>query len=69
MNLLRANACKREDIVNIDTGVMVKYRKGTSYCYYILMVTDRNNYTYKFWLRSEENLEIACEKLKNLQGA
>ena len=68
VNLLRANACKREDIVKIDTGVMVKVRKGTSYFYHILMVTDKNNYTYKFWLRSQENLEAAYEKLKNLQG-
>ena len=68
VNLLRANACKREDIVKIDTGVMVRLRKGTSYFYHILMVTDKNNYTYKFWLRSQRNLEMAYEKLKNLQG-
>ena len=66
VNLLRANACKREDIVKFDMGTMVKIRKGTSYVYYILMVTDRNNYTYKFWLRSQEHLEMAYEKLKNL---
>lgn len=68
VNFLRANACKREDIVKIDTGVMVKVRKGTSYLYHILMVTDKNNYTYKFWLRSQKNLEMAYEKLKHIQG-
>ncbi len=69
VNLLRANACKREDIVKVDMGVMVKFRKGTSYFYHILMVTDKNNYTYKFWLRSQKNLELAYEKLKNIQRA
>lgn len=65
VNLLRLNACKREDIIKADTGAMVKLRKGTSYVYHILMVTDKNNYTYKFWLRSQENLEMAYEKLSN----
>lgn len=62
VNLLRANACKREDIVKVDMGVMVKFRKGTSYFYHILMVTDKNDYTYKFWLRSPEKLEMAYNK-------
>ena len=63
VNLLRANACKREDIVKVDMGVMVKIRKGTSYSYHILMVTDRNNYTYKFWLRSPEYTEMAYNRV------
>ena len=66
VNLLRANACRREDIVKFDMGTMIKIRKGTSYIYYILMVTDKNNYTYKFWLRSQEHLERAYEKLETL---
>lgn len=68
VNLLRANVCKRVDIVKVDTGVMVKIRKGKSYFYHILMVTDKNNYTYKFWLRSQKNLQMAYEKLKHIQG-
>ena len=67
VNLLRVNACKREDIVNIDTGVMVKIRKGKSYFYHILKVTDKNDYTYQFWLRSQKNLDLAYEKLMKLQ--
>lgn len=67
VNLLRANVCKREDIVKVDTGVMVRIRKGTSYFYYILEVTDKNNYTYNFWLRSQKNLEMAYHFLSEIQ--
>lgn len=67
VNLLRANVCKREDIVKIETGVMVRIRKGTSYFYHILEVTDKNNYTYNFWLRSQKNLDMAYDFLSKLQ--
>lgn len=68
VNLLRANACKREDIVRYDMGSMQKIRKGAAYVYYILLITDKNNYTYKFWLRSGEKLEEAYAKLNSLSA-
>lgn len=66
VNLLRVNVCKREDIVSVDTGYMATVGHGRTY-YYILLVLDKNNYTYKFWLRSPENVEKAYEKLSNIQ--
>lgn len=67
VNLLRANVCKRQDIVKIDTGVMIRIRKGTSYTYHILVVTDKNDYTYNFWLRSRKNLDMAYDFLCRVQ--
>lgn len=67
VNLLRANVCKRQDIIKVDTGVMVRIRKGTSYTYHILVVTDKNNYTYNFWLRSQKNLDMAYDFLRKEQ--
>lgn len=65
--LMRANACKRADIVKTDMGVEVKIRKGTSYVYHTLVVTDKHQYTYRFWLRSEENLATAYNQLVDIQ--
>jgi len=65
--LMRANACKKADIVQFDMGVEVKIRKGTSYIYHTLVVTDKNQYTYRFWLRSEENLATAYNQLVDMQ--
>ncbi len=63
--LMRANACKRADITKIEPAVLTRYRKGITYYYYILQVTDKNNYTYQFWLRSQENVDMAYSFLMN----
>ena len=65
--LMRVNACKKADIVAIDMGIEVKIRKGTSYVYHTLVVTDKNQYTYRFWLRSEGNLDTAYNQLVDMQ--
>lgn len=65
--LVRANACKRADIKNIEPAVYTRTRKGITYHYYILKVVDKNDYTYEFWLRSEENVAMAYEFLTKEQ--
>ena len=61
--LVRANACKREDIQSVKPLVVEMTRKGMTYYYYILQVEDKNDYTYNFWLRNEDNMIAAHEFL------
>lgn len=63
--LMRANACKRADIQKIEKNVLTRRRKGITYYYYILQVTDKNNYVYQFYLRSQENVDMAYDFLMN----
>lgn len=65
--LVRPNACKRSDIKSIDPEIYTRNRKGITYYYYILKVVDKNDYTYEFWLRSEENVAMAYEFLTKEQ--
>ena len=66
---VRPNACKRSDIKSIDPEIYTRNRKGITYYYYILKVVDKNDYTYEFWLRSEDNVAMAYEFLTKEQGA
>ncbi len=61
--LMRVNACKKADITNVERKILTRYRKGVTYYYYILQVTDKNDYTYQFWLRSQENVDLAFDFL------
>ncbi len=65
--LLRANACKREDIKSMKPLVVEMTRKGMTYYYYVLQVDDKNGYTYNFWLRNEDNMIAAHEFLTKEQ--
>lgn len=65
--LVRANACKRSDIKTIEKNVLTRYRKGITYYYYVLQVTDKNDHIYQFWLRSQENVDMAYDFLMNDQ--
>ena len=65
--LLRANACKRADIKSVEPAIYTRTRKGITYYYHILKVVDKNDYTYEFWLRSEENVAMAYEFLTKEQ--
>ena len=65
--LLRANACKREDIKSMKPLVVEMTRKGMTTYYYILQVEDKNGYTYNFWLRNEDNMFAAHEFLTKEQ--
>ena len=65
--LLRANACKREDIKSMKPLVVEMTRKGMTTYYYILQVDDKNGYTYNFWLRNEDNMIAAHEFLTKEQ--
>lgn len=65
--LLRANACKREDIKSMKPLVVEMTRKGMTTYYYVLQVDDKNGYTYNFWLRNEDNMIAAHEFLTKEQ--
>lgn len=63
--LLRANACKRADIISIEKAIYERRRKGITTYYHILLIMDKNGYTYEFFLRSEANLDMAYDFLMN----
>lgn len=67
--LLRANACKRADIKSIEKTIYERHRKGVTMYYHILLVTDKNDYKYEFFLRNEQNLDMAYDFLMNNSNA
>lgn len=63
--LMRANACRIDDIKSVEPHLQTVYRKGITYYYYILKVTNKSDYQHFFWLRSEENVQLAYDFIVN----
>lgn len=61
--LLRANACRRDSIKTIEKNYLVRHQKGMTYYYFVLQVTENNGYIHRFYLRSEENRDMAYDFL------
>lgn len=64
--LLRANAVKLSDIKTIEKNILTRRKKGITTYYHILQITDKNDYVHQFYLRSQENLDMAYDFLMNL---
>ena len=63
--LLRANACRRDNIKSIETNYLVRSKNGFTMYYYVLQVTENDGYVHRFYLRSEENRDMAYDFLMN----
>lgn len=64
----RANAVHLSNVRNVAKNVLTRYRKGITYYYHVLEITDVKNHVYRFYLRDEQYRDQAYDFLVNLLG-
>lgn len=64
--IYRANAVHLSNVRNVAKNVLTRYRKGITYCYHVLEITDVKNHVYRFYLRDEQYRDQAYDFLVNL---
>ncbi len=66
--IYRANAVHLANVRNVAKNVLTRYRKGITYYYHVLEITDVKNHVYRFYLRDEQYRDQAYDVLVNLLG-
>ena len=64
--LLRANAVKLADIQTVEKNYYTRTKRGFTLYYYVVQLTTKSGRVHRFYLRSEENVDMACEFLLNV---
>ncbi len=66
--IYRANAVHLANVCNVAKNVLTRYRKGITYYYHVLEITDVKKHVYRFYLRDEQYRDQAYDFLVNLLG-
>lgn len=61
--LLRANAIKIADVAKVEKNYLVRHNRYRKIIYYVLQLTTKSDRVHRFYLRSEENVDMAGEFL------